>query len=802
MNDEELTKRYEFIVNTSKDFMTLIDKDYRYVAVNEAHCQANGKTQAEIIGRSLADIWGEERYLTQIKPCLDRCFAGEEVHYQGWFEVADRGLRCFDVAYYPYYDHNHAVSHAVVVSRDITRLKRAEEEIQRRNRELVLLNQIIATSATTREPETILEIACRELALAFDLPLASATLLNQDRTAAMVVAEYLANGQPSGLNQIIPVNSSAAFQYLLKHHTPLVVDDVQSDRRLSGNHDLMRKPGAVSLLLLPLMVEDSVVGSLGLYAPEPRPFSTTEVNLAWSVADQVAGALARARLDEQHRRLSTAIEQTVDGVIITDAEGKIIYVNPAFEQVSGYSREEIIGQNPRLFQSGRHDPDFYKELWNTISSGAVWHGRFINKKKDGTFYTVDATITPVRSEDDLAVNYVALERDITRVLQLEERLRQSQKMEAIGRLAGGVAHDFNNILTIINGHSELLLQRFLDPQDPARWEVEQIQEAGERAAVLTHQLLAFSRKQSVQPRILNLNDVIAGLQKMLRRLISEDIELNIKLDPKLGLIKADSGQVEQVLMNLVVNARDAMLQGGRLIIETANVDLDETYARDHLEIIPGPYIMLLVADTGVGLDAETQSHIFEPFFTTKEEGKGTGLGLSTVYGIVRQNNGLIWVYSELGQGTSFKIFLPRVPEDADDTITLAPVVVTSLEGTETILLVEDEVNVRLVTRRFLERQGYTVLEAGHPNEALQICQQHQGKIHLLVTDVIMPEMSGRELAERLTRMFSDLKVLYISGYANEALSQHGLVGTGVTFLGKPFSSEVLARKVREILDAD
>jgi PAS domain S-box-containing protein len=795
---EEVWRRYEFIVNTSKDFMTLIDHEHVYVAVNEAYCQALGRSRAEIVGRSVAEAWGKERYLNQIKPALDKCLSGKEVHYQGWFDVADQGRRCFDVVYFPYADDNKNFTHAVVVSRDITKLKWAEEEVQRRNRELVLLNQVIATSVVGLEPELILDTVCRELAQTFDVPHAAAMLFNEDKTAGLVVAEYRVGDRPMALGQTIPVADNPVFHHLLTQQTPLVVNDAPNDLRMP--HSALRQQQIVSFMLLPLIVDNQVLGGLGLADGQPHTFSTGDVNLAWSVADQVAGSLARTRLIQEHRRLSTAIEQTADSVIITDLDGKIVYVNPAFEQASGYKRAEVMGQNPRIFQSGKHNPAFYQKLWQTISSGQVWKGRFVNKKKDGAFYTLEATLTPVRNDGGTIVNYLALERDVTRVLQLEEQLRQAQKMEAIGRLAGGVAHDFNNILTIINGHSELLLQRHLEPEGPMRWEIEQIHEAGERAAVLTHQLLAFSRRQSIQPQVLNLNDVIVGLQKMLRRLIDMDIELNFKLAPDLGLIKADRNQLDQVLMNLVVNARDAMPDGGQLTLDTANIDLDETYAEQHLELTPGAYVLLTVSDTGLGFDAETQGHIFEPFFTTKEPGKGTGLGLSTVYGIIRQSKGHIWVYSEVGRGTTFKIYLPRVTSAAAEVIVPPPLPTGSLEGTETILLVEDEESVRVVARKFLQKKGYKVLEAGHPKEALQLCQKHPGQIDLLITDVIMPDMNGRELAERLGRTFTQLKVLYISGYANDALNQHGLLGAEIAFLEKPFSSDALARKVRAILD--
>ncbi len=799
MDNKQLAKQYEFIVNASRDLMTLIDRHYTYIAVNEAYCQAHNKKQSDIVGQTVSDVWGRERYLAEIKPSLDRCFQGEEVHYQGWFEVSELGRRFFDVAYYPYYAEDNNVTHVAVVSRDVTKLKQTEEELQRRNRELVLLNQIIAMSATSIDSEAILQTVCSELARVLDVSRVTAALLNDDKTEAHIVAEYPADDSASVMTQTISVTTGSAFQYLLNHQTPLVAGDVRKDPRLRGSPHLQSNLETGSLLMLPLIVDEGVVGSLEVVAIEKHQFSPPEINLAWSIADQVAGALTRTWLNQEHRRLTIAIEQTVDSVVITDTQGTVVYVNPAFEKVSGYKREEILGQNPRLLQSGKQDPEFYQNLWQTISAGDVWHGRFVNKKKDGTFYIADATITPVRNEEDEVVNYVALERDITRELQLEEQLNQAQKMEAIGRLAGGVAHDFNNILTIINGHSELLLHRYLKSEDPMRREVQQIQEAGERAAVLTHQLLAFSRRQKVQPKLLNLNDVVTDLQKMLRRLISQNIEMKLNLDPNLGLVKADTGQLTQVMMNLVVNARDAMHQGGTLKIETTNIDLDEVYLEKRLEAIPGPYVLLTVADTGVGLDQETQSHIFEPFFTTKEEGKGTGLGLSTVYGIVRQNHGYIWVYSEPGQGTVFKIYLPRISQDELAGLS-QPVPVKSFAGDEVVLLVEDEANVRLLACKFLRKHGYTVLEAGHPKEALALSAQSDKPIDLLITDVVMPDMSGRELAEQLTRTSPRLKVLYISGYANEVLNQYGLVGSGIAFLEKPFSSENLGRKVRETLD--
>lgn len=389
-------------------------------------------------------------------------------------------------------------------------------------------------------------------------------------------------------------------------------------------------------------------------------------------------------------------------------------------------------------------------------------------------------------------------QDITERKQIEEQFRQAQKMEAIGRLAGGVAHDFNNLLTVIIGHSALLLSQLKDTD--LGQDIKQIEKAGERAASLTRQLLAFSRKQVLQPKILDLNGIVSDVEKMLRRLIGEDIDLGIALDPGLGRVKADPGQVEQVILNLVINARDAMPWGGKITIETTNVNLDETYTRRHVGVESGPYVMLAVSDNGIGMDERTLAHIYEPFFTTKGKDKGTGLGLATVYGIVKQSNGHIWVYSEPGQGATFKVYLPRV-EESLGVSEASSARARPIRGSETILLVEDETQVRNLTRKILQENGYTVLEARHGEEALELCQQNEGPIHLLLTDVVMPGgMSGRELAERLLSLRPEIKVLYMSGYTDNAIIHHGVLDAGTAFIQKPFDPNALAHKVRAVLD--
>ena len=504
--------------------------------------------------------------------------------------------------------------------------------------------------------------------------------------------------------------------------------------------------------------------------------------------------------EESRARLTMAVEQAGESIVVTDTRGTIQYVNPAFERITGYEQMEVIGQNPRILKSGRHDAAFYRDMWQILLRGEIWRGTFLNKRKDGILYEEDAVISPVRDPSGQVVNYVAVKRDVTAVRRMEEQLRQSQKMEAVGRLAGGVAHDFNNLLTAISGYSDLLLHRLPD-YSTLRRDVEEIRKAGDRAAALTRQLLAFSRRQVLQPKVLDLNAVVTKTGEMLRRLMGENIELSTALSPSLSRVKADPGQIEQVIVNLAVNARDAMPDGGRVTIATADAELSPSYAAAHPEVRPGPHVLLSVADTGRGMSDETQAHLFEPFFTTKERGKGSGLGLATVYGIVQQSGGHIRVNSAADRGSTFLVYLPRVetPEECaqgEDQ----PLLPHPSPGTETVLLAEDEEVVRRLAREILSGNGYKVLEAGNGREALLLSEAHRGEIHLLLTDVMMPKMSGRELGERIRLQRPDLRILYMSGYTDDAILRDGVLEDGIPFLQKPFTPEGLARKVREVLD--
>lgn len=501
--------------------------------------------------------------------------------------------------------------------------------------------------------------------------------------------------------------------------------------------------------------------------------------------------------EEQIRLQAAALQAAANGIVITDAKGTILWVNRAFSDLTGYSPEESVGRNPRMLKSWDYDHSFYQTLWSTIQSGKVWHGEIRNRKKDGSLYTEDMTITPLRSPSGEITHFIAIKQDVTEKKKLEAQYRQAQKMEAVGRLAGGIAHDFNNMLSIITGYSEMSLEK-LHPGDPIAKHLLSIKSAAARAASLTKQLLAFSRQQIVFPKIVDLNSVVENLTDMLRRLVADDVSVVLKPTRYLGAIKADIGQIEQVLMNLVVNARDAMPDGGEIIIETANLELDETYQRKHEPVIPGPYVMLSVSDSGYGMDETTKAHIFEPFFTTKGQGMGTGLGLSTVYGIVKQSGGYIWVYSEPGRGTTFKLFFPRITEIAEKLNHPLEESVPWI-GSGTILLVEDDDSLRELLAVTLQNVGYRILEANTAQAAIELITAHKGEVQLLLTDVVMPKMSGVQLFESLRELLPNLKAIFMSGYASEILSRRDPLPTDSLFMEKPFSKESLLSTIHKAL---
>jgi PAS domain S-box-containing protein len=508
---------------------------------------------------------------------------------------------------------------------------------------------------------------------------------------------------------------------------------------------------------------------------------------------------AQKRAKTERKRLMAAIEQTGEAIVITDAQGVIQYVNPAFELMTGYTPEEAIDRNTNMLKSGEQDDQFYRNLWTTISSGRLWTGRMVNKRKDGTHYTEETSISPVRDASGQIVNYVAVKRDLTEHLRLSAQFYQAQKMEAVGLLAGGVAHDYNNMLTVIVGYAELALAK-VNPSQSLYADLEEIIKAAKRSTDITRQLLAFARKQTITPVVLDLNQSVESILKMLRRLIGENISLVWLPSVEICPIKIDPVQIDQVLANLCVNARDAIAGVGQVTIETRTAIIDEDYCVFHPGFLAGDYVMLVISDDGCGIDKEAIDQIFEPFFTTKEMGRGTGLGLSMIYGIVKQNNGFINVYSEPGKGTTFRIYLPRhsgqaIAEQREIVAEIVP------GHGETVLVVEDEPTIMTMTEMMLEKIGYRVLAAGTPGEAIALAEEHGREIHLVITDVIMPETSGRDLAKQLQLLYPGMKILFMSGYTADVIAHQGVLDAGVNFLQKPFSMMDLSVKVQEALRA-
>jgi PAS domain S-box-containing protein len=504
----------------------------------------------------------------------------------------------------------------------------------------------------------------------------------------------------------------------------------------------------------------------------------------------------RKSADAERKRLMAAVEQSGEIIFMTDIRGNIQYVNPAFERTTGYSREDVEGQNPSILKSGKQDEDFYRNLWKTISGGGIWEGRMINQRKDKLLYTSDAMISPVRDHSGRIVNYVGIERDVTAHLQLSAQFQQAQKMEAVGLLAGGVAHDYNNMLSAIIGYAELCLLK-VDPTQSIYSDLTEIIKAARRSANITRQLLTFARKQTILPEVLDLNQTVESTLKMLKRLIGEDIHLDWRPTGTPCLVKMDPVQVDQILVNLCVNARDAIADVGKIIIETGNAVFDETYGNTHFGFVKGDYVFLEISDDGCGIDKETIKQIFEPFFTSKKVGKGTGLGLSMVHGIVQQNNGFINVYSEPGKGTTLKIYLPRFVGQAGQTRLKKEIV--SVGHGETVLVVEDEPALLTMDKRMLERLGYKVLAAGTPGEAIMLAEENAGDLHLVITDVVMPEMNGRDLVVRLRSLCPNLKIMFMSGYTADVIASRGVLDESINFIQKPFSIQELAVKVQKVL---
>ncbi len=612
------------------------------------------------------------------------------------------------------------------------------------------------------------------------------------------ISEWIMDGVSSKKDHLqnIPAKSLSWSFQLLTNNEVINFYDVE-DCPDGEEKEIMRLLQIKSVLIVPLFIKNDFYGILGFEEYDHhRKWTKEDIKILRTASQIITKAVEGKRTEEERERLMSAIEQAAETIVVTDREGTIQYINPAFDRITGYTREEVIGQNPRILKSGKQDDAFYKELWDTITRGEVWSGRFINKKKDGTFYTEDATISPVHDATGKIVNYVAVKRDVTHEIKLEEQLRQAQKMEAVGTLAGGIAHDFNNLLMAIQGIASLMLYD-VDSTHPHYERLQLITKQVRRGANLTAQLLGYARKGKYEVKPINLTRIVEETSDTFGR-IHKEITIHRKLTEDLSSIEADQSQIEQILLNLYINASGAMPGGGTLILKTMNVTHKDMKGNLY-DPRPGSYVLLAVTDTGIGMDKETMERIFEPFFTTKEMGRGTGLGLASAYGIIKGHRGYIHVESEKGRGTTFSIYLPTSDKKVETVVKPAKHVI---EGSGTILLIDDEASVLNVGVRMLEVLGYTVLEAKSGRKAIETYKANKDTIDLVILDMIMPDMGGGEIYDRMKEISPDVKVLLSSGYSIEGQATEILEQGCDGFIQKPFDMAELSGKIRGFLDKE
>lgn len=761
-------KLLELFFNSVADclFLILVEADdyYRFDYVNESFLTATGLTKDQIIGKHVKDVIPPESHALVLNKYREAISQNKTVR---WEEVSDfpTGRRFGEVMVTPITEETTGKIFLIGAVHDITAL-REEQRIVKRNEER--FRSMIEHSAD------IVSLHDAEGNMTYQSPSIKRILgYEQDEILGLNVLDFI---HPD-----------------YKAATKTETDKVRSKEGIhpSFTTKFRHKNG--------LWLWFECYGNNQLHNPSIG-------QIIFSAHDITQRREAEEKLRESEMTFSSVVKSINQGLIITDLNDNVFYINERLTKLTGFTFEEMKG-NPAykfLLPPDEWENLFIKNRQRGQGTSEIYEHRIL--RKDKTSFWAESIASPFRNAKGNIVGTVGIIADITarkesieELNKIQEQLRAAQKLESIGMLAGGIAHDFNNMLTAITGYSDLILRQ-LDNEDPLRRKVEEIRKAGDRAAELTYQLLAFSRKQVLQPKTVNINETVVEVLKLLKRLIGEDIVIKTFLNENVGTITIDPGQLAQVIINLSINARDAMPEGGKLVIETNNVYLDENYARRHGSFVAaGHYVMMAISDNGTGIDEKTRLRIFEPFFTTKDVGKGTGMGLATVYGIVKQSGGNIWLYSEVGKGSTFKIYLPRVNQAAGTQNESADNEKLPL-GTEKILLVEDEEMVRSVTKQILEMCGYDVIEASNGVEAIKICEEAGCDVDLLITDVVMPVMGGRELVKHLTETHPLLRILYISGYADDAVIHHGILDKGAMFLQKPFTPESLAGKVRECLD--
>ena len=778
------------LLDSSGELLALLQLDRTLSHANQAFLSVLGYDPADLLGKSLEDL-----HHTSELGCLSEKFAealkNMERNSSGRFRLRtkDGSWLWFDLQISNYLQAP-GIDSWLVSYRNVTDVRRLEAERQ------VISDVIHALNQTTNLDQLLCQIhqALKKVVCAENCFVA----LHESATDMFHFAFFVDEFDPPPPPQKI---ARTCMAYVFRTGEAQLIPQKEFDRLAAEGEVELVGSAAPAWLGVPLKTPTETIGVLVVqHYQNENAFDQRDLEFLESVGGHIALAIDRRRREEALQKSESMFRllfsHTPLPTWVFDTEtGRFLEVNEAAIAQYGFSEEEF--KRMTVFDirpaSDRASND---DIWRHPSVEAFHRGQWRHQSKDGRVFKVEL----VAHELEYAGRRVCLvvAQDISERQHLEEQLRQAQKMEAVGRLAGGVAHDFNNRLMVIKGHTELLLGT-LHQGDPARRKIEQIERSADRATGLTRQLLAFSRMQVLQPRSINLNSIVEEMGKLIPRLIGEDIELAVHPSPDLGTIRADASQMEQIIMNLAVNARDAMPKGGKLIIETSNADLDGTYKSLHPVVKPGRYVLLAVSDTGVGMDAETQAHIFEPFFTTKEKGKGTGLGLSTVYGVVKQSGGFIWVYSELGKGATFKVYLPRVEEAVEDH-TRVQISNQLMRGTETILLAEDEQDVREVAREFLESAGYKVVLAANGREALERAEEFSGSIELLLTDMIMPGMTGQELSRRLRNSRPSFGVVYMSGYSEQAAAEATRNDPSASVLTKPFNRAALLRAVREVLN--
>jgi two-component system, cell cycle sensor histidine kinase and response regulator CckA len=787
--DPEIQKAFlHELFENAPEAITVLDTDFHVLRLNSEFTHLFGYTEEEALGRKVEALIVPTHLHVESDEMTRMLSRGEKVNLETQRRRKDGTLVDVSILVTPVrVAGDHIALYAIY--RDITERKRSE----------VLRSALYRIAEETSSAENLPQFyraihnIVAELMYARNFYIALYDPATQYLNFSYWVDEVDPIPAPRRLGR-------GLTEYVLRTGEPFLASPESFAELVErGEADQIGAP-SVDWLGVPLKVGTTSIGAVVVQSyTEKVRFGEKEKEILTFVSQQLASAIEHKRHEEALRRSEaryrSLVQSAAYGIYRASRDGRFLDVNPALVTMLGYeSSDEVLALDPQK--------DVFRnpEEQNRLMEECKRRGRLENfeikwKRKDGNVITVRLSGRAVTSDKEPEEFLEVIAEDITEKRVLEDQFRQAQKMEAVGRLAGGVAHDFNNLLMVISGYTEVLLEKlaadkFLHPK------AEAVQQAAERATTLTRQLLAFSRRQLLELKVVDLNTIISDMERLLTPLIGETIQLSAELDPALGHTRADAGQLEQVLMNLVVNAKDAMPGGGKIIIRTSNIELDASYRREHTYIQPGPYIMLSVNDTGCGMDKETQSRIFEPFFTTKEKGKGTGLGLSTVYGIIKQSGGYIFAHSEIGHGTTFRIFLPRVEQPAECTGTLKPAH-GDIQGWETVLLVEDEESVRQLVRETLESRGYKVLEAEHGERALAIASTQNG-IHLLITDVVMPGINGQDLAKAIVKSHPATKVLFLSGYAEDTIRQQALP-PGTAFLQKPFTLQTLLRKTREVL---